>query len=184
MIWLNGERKQNVVLGTLLKKEVSERGCCRMGILIENVSALTDFKCMGAPPWVIFREAKKAIGSLAGIQWVTPGHCFQAAFSLTQASQRSPFTLVTISKPTSATVYLRYSCLSAPKDLRQHVKTWLPMSCHSLQLGSHQCLTGLLSVSPWQASKRAVLNYFSLLSPRSYLLRVQTVKCVRTWVWS
>ena len=135
-----------------------------------NVYAFTDFQCMDAPQ-VIFREATKAIGSLVGDPVGGLWSLFQGCLfcHLQSLTHWSPFTSVTISKLTSAATYFPHSCPSAPKDLRQHItiKTWPPMSCHSLQLGSHQCLTSLLSISPWQVSKRAVLNYFFLLSPHS-----------------
>lgn len=81
-----------------------------MGILIENVSALVELRGMG-------------------VEWVTPGAVSGLPFpSLRHLTHGSPCTLVTISKPTFATVYTPHSYLSAPEDLRQHItmKTWPP----------------------------------------------------------
>ena len=79
----------------------------------------------------------------------------------------SPFTPVTISKPTSAVLCFPHSCPHLPqriKDSHNH-KDPAPMSCCSLQLCSHPCLTSLLCISPWQVFKMAILNSSSLLAP-------------------
>lgn len=58
------------------------------------------------------------------IQWVAPGSVSGLPFPLLRPlTPGSPFILVTISKPISATVHTPHSGHSAPEMLRQHIIT-------------------------------------------------------------
>lgn len=136
------------------EEKISERRYCRIGILMENISALRERKSMGIQ-WSLFQSCPFP-------------HSGPSSVGLLLHLEQSP-------NPPLPHSTLPICAPLPPEDLRQHIttKTWFPMSCHSHQLASYQCLTSLLFIFPWHISKKALLNYSSVLSSPVYLLRVK-----------